>query len=366
MSKISEIAPPRGGARMQLAFDESCSPVLRSILTRSDDLVETASLADADLIIFGTDEIGIIKKSPAYTQFRRKCIAITESDIPTFFLPGLYAANRELFLTNGRTRTISYFLSDATRGNTEVSALIGEAVPKTYLYSFMGGVNSWARRRVFRHLKSGPDTLIEATSHYNHWKPDGNPEEQRRRYASTMASSKFSICPRGCGLSSYRLFESMSLGVAPVIIADGWEPPAGIDWSFALFVRESDVRRLDAILRSHESEWQERGQQAKLVYQKEFAPSVVVQRLQTDLVAVAAGLNPARETLAGITAQARAFGFRMYWRCYRAAKYSVLFIVHVTKLPLPIRLHREPGEQLSRLDARKSIGAGSRAKNGIV
>jgi hypothetical protein len=88
-----------------------------------------------------------------------------------------------------------------------------------------------------------------------------------------MAASKFALCPRGAGVSSIRLFEAMSIGVAPIIVADGWVPPVGPRWDrFALFVPERDVRHLAAIVRTHETEWEERGRLAYAAYNDYFRP----------------------------------------------------------------------------------------------
>lgn len=53
-------------------------------------------------------------------------------------------------------------------------------------------------------------------------------------------SSNFSICPRGFGTTSFRLYETMQLGTLPIYVWEGeaWLPYSNvIDWSkFALVV----------------------------------------------------------------------------------------------------------------------------------
>lgn len=68
------------------------------------------------------------------------------------------------------------------------------------------------------------------------------------------------------------MFEAMELGVAPVVMADTWIPVDGVDWSFCLFVKENQIARLDAIVRSHEDEWRERGMAARLAFTEHFGP----------------------------------------------------------------------------------------------
>ena len=51
--------------------------------------------------------------------------------------------------------------------------------------------------------------------------------------AGLLSRAKFGFVPRGDAIFSYRLLETMSFGVIPVIIADGWALPFGehlLDW----------------------------------------------------------------------------------------------------------------------------------------
>jgi hypothetical protein len=191
--------------QLHVHFDESCSSALRGVLAEAPLLFAQSDPDRADVVIFGSDDIAYLDRSPLYRSFRSKSICISETDIPTFRLPGLYAANAKSVVTAARAKTMSYFISERERGNPEVRRLIGQQNEKRYLYSFMGGSNSWARKRLFRSARSGVDTLIEPTDSYNHWV--ANPDDpdrrvkQMRRYAEVMAQSKFSLCPRGCGLS---------------------------------------------------------------------------------------------------------------------------------------------------------------------
>jgi len=89
------------------------------------------------------------------------------------------------------------------------------------------------------------------------WQADHRVEAQEnfRAYARTLLRSKFVVCPRGRGLSSIRLFEALQVGRCPVVVSDEWLPPRSIDWSScSIRIREDEVERLPAILRSRESE----------------------------------------------------------------------------------------------------------------
>jgi hypothetical protein len=344
------VSAPRSLAAGSLAvhFDDSASATLRLVLTEHASLFVETDARAADVVIFGSDEIDYIDKSALYRAYKSKSICITESDIPTFRLPGLYAANQRSFLTSSRTKSISYFMSERDRGNPEIKRLIGRKPEKRYLYSFMGGSNCWARKRIFRSLRTTADTVVEATDSYNHW--TNRPEDiqakanQMRRYADVMGASKFALCPRGCGLSSYRLFESMSLGIAPVIISDKWRPIEGIDWSFAIFVPERQIPHIDRILRAHEGEWEQRGQAALAAYRSVLDKEVIAMTLHGQIAGVVAAYRPTREAIMAILTRARVVKRESYWVVYGWLKRLVLRGFYISGLPLPIKLH-EPLEQ---------------------
>jgi hypothetical protein len=337
---------------LRIHLEDSCSVGLRQTLTEAPGLFTESSPEHADVVIFGSDDIAYVEHSPIFRSYASKSICVTESDIPTFRLPGLYAANMKSFITSSRVKTMSYFISERERGNPEVRQLIGRQIDKRYLYSFMGGSNSWARKRLFRAVHSRKDTLIEPTDSYNHWTVDPDGAESRanqmRRYARVMAASKFTLCPRGCGLSSYRLFESMSLGIAPVIISDQWQPIEGIDWSFAIFVPERRIVQIDQIVRSHEPEWEQRGQAGRDIYTRLLAPEVVATMLHNKMVQVLTARSPAREAVMALTTRARAAKRAAYWKGYHLVKYLVLWGYHISGQPIPIRLNRPVEVQLNR------------------
>ena len=350
---------------MRVHFDVSCSPALRLALVepRGGEAVQPWIESDpsrADVIIFGSDEIGYFSNNPLYCAHKAKSICISESDIPTFYLPGLYAANMSSAITASRTRTASYFISQRAQGNPEVHKLIGKPVEKRFLYSFMGGSNSWPRKRLFNALHSSDDVLVEPSDSYNHWQKGPGEEDARvlrmRRYAEIMAASRFTLCPRGCGLSSYRLFESMSLGVAPVIISDGWRPVEEVDWSFALFIREKDIPRVDVIVRSHADEWKQRGEAGQTAYRRFFSDEAIPVTLHAGVVDVLSRYNARREALLAPVIHARAVGREGYWAAYRAAKHLVLLGYSMTGRSVPIQLNRPIEVQLGRKAGASELG----------
>jgi hypothetical protein len=337
--------------KMLIHFDVSSSEELRGILLARSDLFVESGPEEADAILFGRDELAYLRGHPLVRRFRSKCLCVSETDIPVFALPGLYAANIASFLTAGRTETVSYFVSQHATGNEAVRRLQGQAVEKRYLYSFLGGSHSWPRKRLFR-MATPEDVIVEPTHDYVHWDPEAPDLAEARarsrdRYAEILAASKFALCPRGCGLSSFRLFEAMSLGVAPVIIADGWRPVSGLDWSFALFVPEAKIPRIDAIVRAHEPEWAERGALARAAYQQLFAPEQSAAMAHERLTRLLAAYDPLREAALAPLLAGRARLRQAYWDGFVAAKKVVLQVCQAMRLPSPVVLRHSIDDQVA-------------------
>ena len=101
-----------------------------------------------------------------------------------------------------------------------------------------------------------------------------------REYAVTLARSAFSLCPRGFAAGSYRLFETMELGRVPVVLSDAYVPCVGPNWdSFVLFVPESDLADLPAILEKWQPQAAEMGRSARRAWEDWFAPDVQFHRM---------------------------------------------------------------------------------------
>lgn len=78
-------------------------------------------------------------------------------------------------------------------------------------------------------------------------------EKETQRYNSILSDSIFSLCPEGTGPNTIRLWESMAIGVIPVIFSDDWIPPkiTELEWNdFAVFIKNKDIKDTISILRS--------------------------------------------------------------------------------------------------------------------
>jgi len=84
-----------------------------------------------------------------------------------------------------------------------------------------------------------------------HWSPDIG-KEQQDLFLQITGRSKFALCPRGYGATSFRLYEAMQLGSVPVYIY--YKQPHlpfsdRLDWSkIAILVEQDNIDNIDQIL----------------------------------------------------------------------------------------------------------------------
>jgi len=117
---------------------------------------------------------------------------------------------------------------------------------------------------------------IQDTSDFNVWHCSADSKAVHgKHYAEIMAASKFILCPRGLGTSSFRLFEAMEAGRAPVIVSNQWVEPDFVNWHFAVRIPEHQVKTIPAYLASIKDEAEERGDAARAAWEQAFAPDKI-------------------------------------------------------------------------------------------
>jgi FkbM family methyltransferase len=73
--------------------------------------------------------------------------------------------------------------------------------------------------------------------------------EPIEEYCRLMARSTFALCPRGYGITSFRIQEALQFGAIPVYISDRFIFPHNLDFEdFGVVIKEKDVRNLNSIL----------------------------------------------------------------------------------------------------------------------
>jgi len=212
-----------------------------------------------------------------------KTVMYSEGDAGVPVLPGIYVNLTKRHYRPGRTGSHGYlFYLAENRGNSACRGV--QAVEKRFLFSFAGRNSHRVRADIFRLLTGAAEAYIRDTSQaYDHWSAD-RPEEMQSRYAETIRQSYFSLCPRGKGANCIRLFESMRMGVAPVLISDAWVLPEGPDWEqFLIRIPESQVAEIPGILERERHRALEMGELARKAYEAYFSASSLPRDVLTQL-----------------------------------------------------------------------------------
>ena len=249
----------------------------------------THSPSAADLILFVERENGGGKKlenvlaHPLYHRYREKCFVVNPRFKGPPLLPGVYSSIDNRWYSADRHRSAHYpevfedpFLCPQ-----------GPVHSGGYLYSFRGNAQASQVRRNLARLPHPlgffEDTAAisnKSTAAIHGCPQEGTKSHFIQEYVDVTRNSKFVLCPRGTGPSSLRLFESMLMGRAPVIISDAWVPPEGPNWDhFSVRVKESAIHTIPILLKSYEDRAPEMGRRARAAWLEWFSPEVTFHRI---------------------------------------------------------------------------------------
>lgn len=249
-------------------------------------LVEDPS--EADIILFteghpGNDPylLGVLRH-PIYRRYSKKCFLYADTDFALPIVRGLYPSIVKQDYRNDRCRSFGYIARLAP--NPFIQYMGPPSVKPQWLYSFVGDNNCLVRSEIFS--QTHPYGFIGDTTGKRHWELQGSEKDEfMRSYANTIGESAFVLCPRGNGPTSYRLFETMEMGRAPVILSDEWVPPPGPAWEkFSLVLKENQVSQIRTILCQNADKAEEMGREARLAWEQYFAQPVCFHRM-TELCA---------------------------------------------------------------------------------
>gem|GEM_PF-571485 len=245
----------------------------------------TTNPKDADLIIFAeshkasndtTDVSTHVLDDPTYRKFKHKCVIHNGTDHPNPSVPGLYPsiphkwAKRLGCIGSPYLAQLNPFLDLPELSEIEpvrLASFIGGCRRKPIRQQLvkLAQVQQWDSIQAIDSSEAFVGSL-RANDIETH-------QSLKKRFAMDMAESKFVLCPRGTGASSYRIFESMQVARVPVIIADAWSPPPGPDWSkFSIRVRQSQIGQLASILSARESQWKTMGKLARDEWEEHYSP----------------------------------------------------------------------------------------------
>lgn len=146
-----------------------------------------------------------------------------------------------------------------------------EIKDRIYLASFIGNYDAnWyltdIRMTIVKEFSNKPDCYIKKREkwHYQEYVYKDNEvidKEKTEEYINILKQSRFSLCPSGTGPNSIRLWESLSFGSIPVILADTYVLPQinDIEWDkYVIRWEESKIGELYEYLKTVPTEEIER------------------------------------------------------------------------------------------------------------
>jgi hypothetical protein len=222
-----------------------------------------ANSADADYILFVGSRCKFhwdVLSSPIYKQQPLKCILFDSQDNTIPRIPGLYM-QIPLHLQSTPIYEAGFYVRVFDNAVLKTRTAFSKC---NYLFSFIGCVaNSPSVRGRVARLKHSRAHIEDAWSGQS----DGD-----ARYADILSRSKFVLCPRGRGPSTWRLFETMRSGRVPVIISDEWMEPKGIDWSAcSVRIKEKDIGTIPVRLEQLEGRAEQMGSAARDAWDQHFS-----------------------------------------------------------------------------------------------
>lgn len=208
-----------------------------------------------------------LRRHPLAAEAAERVFVYDERDLPFVTFPGIYVSGTP------------------SLARRHPGAVVGGPYPRLpnrveptleapdLLFSFQGARTHPVREAVLnlRHARA----VVEDTSSTDAVAGAGDSVELvRSRYQEVVKASKFVICPRGHGASSFRLYETLHAGRVPVVVSDDWLPPPGIDWSNCVVrVREADALEIPRMLERLEPTWDVLVAQGAQVMRDHLAPT---------------------------------------------------------------------------------------------
>jgi hypothetical protein len=106
----------------------------------------------------------------------------------------------------------------------------------------------------------------------------------RDEYLTFLRKTKFVLCPRGFGVGTARMFETMKAGRVPVIISDRYVVPTGIEWNgCSIVIRERDTWLIPKIVEKYLDIWPSMATNARRAWEQNFAPRSFLNYLASNI-----------------------------------------------------------------------------------
>lgn len=142
-------------------------------------------------------------------------------------------------------------------------------VEKDIFASFVGSITHPIRQDVYNVCKNYEGYYFSGKP----WSPVVTPD-QMNHFLEITKRSKFALCPRGYGNTSFRMYEAMQMNTVPVYISDDFYIPWAdeINWGeFCIFIPSDKIEQIDQILKNiTDEEYNQMVSKMKDIYPKYF------------------------------------------------------------------------------------------------
>lgn len=273
-------------------------------------MAENSDSADVVLFVDGSwgAEYRALRRHPLVCSRRKNVFLFDETDRPIPFLPGLYVSLPRRKFDPDRHQAFHYVYSGNIIRNPMVESCSERQVKfePEFLMSFMGRSTCKIRKLLLENPWKRKDCPIIEAKNYNHWDEakDESRSESQKNYVDLINRSKFSLCPRGAGTASIRLFEVMRLSRCPVILSDDYVfPPELVEGTNCVRVEEKRWRDLPEILEKIAGQSEQLGRNARITWENNFSQSTLAKSITQKL-----------ELLLKRTVHSREMGYRQ--RCW--------------------------------------------------
>ena len=183
------------------------------------DVVLVVDLHATEHDVFPTS----LRRSRLPRSWRSKVRVWDQRDNGYYTHPGLYVAPAPRLVKKRRQKAAPYI--------STIAPVVEATTEPDLLYSFIGTRTYPVRGEIFG--LNHPRAAVEETRGINFFTQSASGAARRleaqNRHTELVGRSKFVLCPRGLGPSTFRLYETMSAGRVPVIISDRREPLTPID-----------------------------------------------------------------------------------------------------------------------------------------
>ena len=160
-------------------------------------------------------------------------IVCTHDDAPAENLP----PDTQIFSAGGNSSKIDVTIPLTCSSHKEISDPI-----RTIPISFVGSITHDIRQKLLMFVNQKPGVFLQVFE----WQENISPERSQN-FKNVTQNSMFTLCPRGYGATSYRLYESIQLGSIPVYVSDKHLLPWSdeIDWNdFCVIIKPHQIEEI--------------------------------------------------------------------------------------------------------------------------